>query len=422
MGPTGPQGAAGPQGAQGAVGPVGPAGAIGPTGPQGLVGSQGPQGNIGPTGPVGSIGPTGPQGVQGPTGPAGPGLPAPTDAGYILRSTSDPSNNPQWVPPDALADTFVLDSDYPRPTGPNQLLVSSNSAPYTSHWLNEGDAGNALNDTFVLQNERMTCEIQDVYISSRDGNDVTGDGSAGQPFSTLNRAIEVLNKKLMCAAQRIMIHIDSSQELVINSQIDLLLLPYMGIDSTTTTPRAKVRISDGVNVTCWNNSFTHITNIDFVCEDNGWFSWHTSFVLFRNCSFYKASTNSSSYCINLQNARAYFQYCSFEGGSAVSLYEKPEVIFTDCQFRNTPVAIRMAKSAQAYVDSPNPTRYYYEGNIFADMDHGSNLFLDRNTTKYFADNNSYAIWYTARDGSRFFNGGNLINAGKTYPTLAVEQA
>jgi hypothetical protein len=70
-GPPGPQGEAGPQGPQGEAGPqgdVGPQGAQGDAGPQGEVGPQGETGNQGETGPQG---PQGPQGIQGETGPQG---------------------------------------------------------------------------------------------------------------------------------------------------------------------------------------------------------------------------------------------------------------------------------------------------------------------------------------------------------------
>lgn len=130
----------GADGATGAQGDTGATGDIGPTGPQGDIGVTGAQGD---TGATGEIGPTGSQGIQGNQGiPGAPGLPG--------------------------------------AQGPTGAQGNAGATGVTGATGATGSAGSSLRPS-------------QAYWIAKNGNDATGNGSIGLPFSTIQKAVSLAN-------------------------------------------------------------------------------------------------------------------------------------------------------------------------------------------------------------------------------------
>jgi len=140
----------GHDGRDGATGPTGPAGGGGP----GFTGPTGRDGSTVNTGATGSHGPEGPQGPEGPEGPQGePGQTGPT--GPCCTGATGPD-----------ASVFTDQVNILGDGSPDDILRFNTFQPF----------------------EPYVPEIHTIYVRTG-GSDVTGDGSLGDPFATLQHAV-----------------------------------------------------------------------------------------------------------------------------------------------------------------------------------------------------------------------------------------
>jgi hypothetical protein len=247
VGPQGPAGADGQDGAQGPQGPQGPAGADGQDGAQGPQGPQGvagapftiakvyeseadlladnppvgvadgefaivDTGNVedeenarlylwtdadewtlitdlsgatGMTGPQGPQGPQGVQGVQGPQGPEGPEGPAGQDGndGQDGRTVLNGTVNPTAEGEDG---DFYINTATNTIFGPKSAGVWPTGVSLVGPAGADGQDGqDGIDGAEVVQTNVIWVDVN--------GDDSTGDGSAGAPYQTVTKAVEEAN-------------------------------------------------------------------------------------------------------------------------------------------------------------------------------------------------------------------------------------
>ena len=181
IGPTGPTGNGGSNIGTGSTGPTGQNGNDGPTGQNGNDGSTGPtgqNGNDGSTGPTGqngndgSTGPTGQNGNDGSTGPTG-------------QNGNDGSTGPTGQNGNDGSTGPTGQNGNDGSTGPTGQNGNDGSTGPTGQNGNDGSTGP------TGQTNSGVIHYADLWVD-KNGSDITGNGSYGNPFLTVPTALAAM--------------------------------------------------------------------------------------------------------------------------------------------------------------------------------------------------------------------------------------
>ena len=180
QGEQGERGHDGRDGDTGSTGPTGPSdGPAGPTGPTGTAGSTGATGPTGPTGAASTVtgptGPTGPDGATGPTGPTGPtGATGPTGPDGSTGSTGSTGEN----------GVAVQDNNIPLGIATTLNFIAQNVIA-----ADDGGGVFTIDDTPLRAFPSGVVPVVMTIYARTTGNDTTGDGTLGNPYLTMQRAV-----------------------------------------------------------------------------------------------------------------------------------------------------------------------------------------------------------------------------------------
>jgi hypothetical protein len=186
-------------------------------GAKGDTGPQGPQGPQGPVGPAGNTGETGPQGIAGKTilsGPTAPTNLVGADEDFYIHQVSAFS----WL-------IYGPKTAGAWGAGTEMLGINNVEDAIVDGVTNKAPSQNAVFDALALKAAKaFPVNTQVVYVNFQTGSDLTGDGSFGTPYKSVQKAIDTITDATQDKPYTIL--------LMANRQIetgDVVLKPHVSI-------------------------------------------------------------------------------------------------------------------------------------------------------------------------------------------------